>query len=53
MNRLTNNHEVWGTCLNCGHEFDRRVWGDTCPRCASRVFKNIRNNAENGLKRNN
>jgi len=53
MTRITNNHEIWATCPVCGYEYDRRVWGFECPRCASREFKNTRNNAENGLKRNN
>lgn len=50
---ITNNHEVWATCPVCGCEYDRRVWGSECPRCAHGEFKNIRNNAKNGLDRNN
>lgn len=23
-----NNHEIWYTCPNCGHEYDRRAWYD-------------------------
>ena len=50
---ITNNHEVWATCPVCGQDYDRRVWGNECPECARRKRKNARNNAENGLKRNN
>ena len=36
------NHEIWATCPVCGYEFDRRVWGDTCPKCARRTADDIR-----------
>lgn len=49
---ITNNHEVWATCPQCGYEYDRRIW-DSCPRCAGRKLKNTSNNAKNGLDRNN
>lgn len=37
------NHEIWATCPTCGYEYDRRVWGDTCPECARDTVKRIRN----------
>ena len=36
------NHEIWATCPTCGTEYDRRVWGDTCPECARRTVERIR-----------
>ena len=36
------NHEIWATCPTCGYEYDRRVWGDTCPKCAKRTMDIIR-----------
>ncbi len=36
------NHEIWAECPECGYEYDRRVWGDTCPRCARRVMDEIK-----------
>lgn len=36
MGLIKNNHEIWAVCPVCGTEYDRRVWGDTCPRCADR-----------------
>ena len=36
------NHEIWATCPTCGYEYDRRVLGDTCPKCARRTMDIIR-----------
>ena len=36
------NHEIWAKCPVCGYEYDRRVWGDTCPECARRTVERIR-----------
>lgn len=37
------NHEIWAKCPVCGTEYDRRVWGDTCPKCARETMDRIRN----------
>ena len=37
------NHEIWAKCPVCGTEYDRRVWGDTCPKCARETIKRIKN----------
>ena len=37
------NHEIWAKCPVCGTEYDRRVWGDTCPECARETIKRIKN----------
>lgn len=39
---VTCNHEIWAKCPTCGYEYDRRVWGDTCPKCARRTMDIIR-----------
>ncbi|MBQ0128819.1 MAG: hypothetical protein KBT57_03180 [bacterium] len=36
------NHEIWAVCPVCGCEYDARIWGDTCPECARRKAKEIR-----------
>lgn len=36
------NHEIWAKCPTCGYEYDRRVLGDTCPKCARRTMDIIR-----------
>ena len=36
------NHEIWATCPVCGYEYDRRVWGDTCPECARETMRRIK-----------
>lgn len=36
------NHEIWAVCPVCGFEYDRRVWGDTCPKCARETMKRIK-----------
>ena len=36
------NHEIWAVCPKCGCEYDRRVWGDTCPKCARRTMDEIK-----------
>lgn len=42
MEQTKMNHEIWATCPECGCEYDRRVWGDTCPKCAGRALNAIR-----------
>ncbi|MBQ6769672.1 MAG: hypothetical protein IJP44_01680 [Bacteroidales bacterium] len=42
MARTRLNHEIWATCPVCGCEYDRRVWGDTCPECARETMKRIK-----------
>lgn len=37
------NHEIWAVCPECGTEFDRRVWGNTCPKCARETVTRINN----------
>lgn len=36
------NHEIWAVCPVCGFEYDRRIWGDTCPECARETMKRIK-----------
>ena len=36
------NHEIWAVCPKCGCESDRRVLGDTCPKCARRTMDEIK-----------
>ncbi|MBQ6083009.1 MAG: hypothetical protein IJK92_01470 [Bacteroidales bacterium] len=50
MAYITNNHEVWAVCPDCGTEYDRRVWGSECPECARRKMSNIKN-SRNGNNR--
>ncbi len=38
------NHEIWAVCPVCGFEYDRRIWDDTCPKCAERKHKDITHN---------
>lgn len=52
MSYITNNHEIWAACPECGTEYDRRVWGDICPRCAGRVVNSIKRR-RNGTERDN
>lgn len=52
MSYITNNHEIWATCPECGGEYDRRVWGDICPRCARRTADGIKRR-RNGTERDN
>ena len=35
------NHEIWAVCPVCGFEYDRRIWGDTCPKCARETMRRI------------
>lgn len=43
MEGVNLNHEIWAKCPVCGTEYDRRVWGDTCPKCARETIKRIKN----------
>ena len=43
MDGVNLNHEIWAKCPVCGYEYDRRVWGDTCPECARETIKRIKN----------
>ena len=53
MAYITNNHEVWAICPECGTEYDRRVWGSECPNCAPRLIKNsIEEGLRHGTNRN-
>ena len=47
MEQTKLNHEIWATCPVCGYEYDRRVWGDTCPKCARETMKRIREGVMN------
>lgn len=42
MARTRLNHEIWATCPVYGCEYDLRVWGDTCPKCARETMKRIK-----------
>ena len=35
------NHDIWAVCPVCGFEYDQRIWGYTCPKCAERRLKDI------------
>lgn len=39
---MRNNHEIWVVCPQCGCEYDARIWGDTCPNCASKIINEIK-----------
>lgn len=41
MDDVNLNHEIWAVCPVCGFEYDRRVWGEICPKCAERRLKDI------------